>query len=198
MSATEIEEKITAAEPATQPRYNSFNRAEAHGGYSAWSLVVHWIGFAIVAGLAYMLVKQGWYETPQPLDLAVGLFLLYQCLRRFGRGFPRNANTWLLAALLYRLAQVAMLVSIGVFALAGLSLILFAGGSAPSIFGFVIFEIFNEPLPWWLAQAELLYRASATTFAGAATVTLVAVLHYAFQKGIPNLKRLIFPAANGR
>ncbi|MEO0920925.1 MAG: hypothetical protein AAFX98_09565 [Pseudomonadota bacterium] len=198
MSATEIEEVAAAAEPAARPRFTNFDRADSHGGYSAWSLVVHWIGFAIVAGLAYMLVEQGWYETPQPLDLAVALFLIYQCLRRFGRGFPRNANTWLPAAFVYRLAQVIMVTAIGAFGLAGLCLIVFAGSAAPSIFGFVIFEFFNEPLPWWQAQAELVYRTSALAFAGGAAVTLLAVSHYAFQKGMPNLKRLIFPAASGR
>ena len=198
MSANEAEEETIPAEPAPTPRFKSFNRADPYGGYTRWSLAVHWIGFLTVCFLAYMLIAQGWYENPQPLDLAIATFLLYQCVRRFSRGFPRNANTWLPAAFLYRMAQITMLISIGVFAIAGLLLIVFAGQSKPMVLGFVLIEFFNEPLPWWQTQAEMAYRFSALAFAGGAAVTLLAVAHYALQGGMSNLKRLIFPTSGGR
>lgn len=198
MSATATKKETVRAEPPPLPRFKLFNRADPHGGYSRLSLVIHWIGFLMACFLAYMLVVKDWYERPQPLDLAIGVFLLYQCLRRLSRGFPRNANTWLPAAFLYRMSQITMLLSIGTFALTGLLLILLAGQSKPTILGFVLVELFNDPLPWWQAQAEFLYRFSALTFAGGACVTMVAVGNYAWQAGMPNLKRLIFPSSGGR
>ncbi|MEO0542777.1 MAG: hypothetical protein AAFY99_03060 [Pseudomonadota bacterium] len=198
MSAAETDQHVKVSEPAPLPRFKRFNRADAFGGYSLYSLIVHWVGFLVVGFLAYMLIEQGWYENPPPLDVAIGIFLLYQCIRRYKRGFPRNANTWLPAAFLYRMAQIAMLSAIGIFALAGLALILFTGQATATIFGLVIFELPNETLPWWQGQAQMLYRASSLAFAGGAGITVLAVLHYLAQRGMPNLKRLFLPSTGGR
>ncbi|MEM1378201.1 MAG: hypothetical protein AAGG69_12520 [Pseudomonadota bacterium] len=188
----------TEATKPDLPRYAQFNRADAHGGYSLKSLIVHWIGFVLAAYIAYQMIYGGWYDVPQPLDLGIAAYFLYQCVRRFRRGFPRNANTFLPLALIYRLAQIVMLTSIGVFAIAGATLIWFTGESQPTLLGYPIATFFNDPLPWWRDQAQTIYQWSALAFACGACIQLLSVLYYATQRTMPNLKRLFLPAISGR
>ncbi|MEN0001648.1 MAG: hypothetical protein AAF940_12270 [Pseudomonadota bacterium] len=196
MSAIEAEEAVDP--PEQLPRYQQFNPADPNAGYCRMSMIVHGVSIAVTLFLAMMLIFAGWYAAPPPLDLAVAAFLFYHVGRRVTRGFPPNTNTWLPLAVLFRFAQVTMLLALALFALSGLALHLLAGNMAPTVLGVTLFELSNAPFPWWQAFVQAIYRFAVIAFALGALVQLGAVLQYRREPGAPNIKRLISPVPGGR
>ncbi|MEO1745644.1 MAG: hypothetical protein AAFR13_03860 [Pseudomonadota bacterium] len=178
------------------PRHARFHPNDAFGGYSFTSLIIHGVSIFCVLIVAVQMIRGG-YQTPAPPDAAIAAFFLFHVWWRIKHGFPRTFTRPLFVAFVYRLSMVVMLFSLGVFAIAGLTLAWFSGETLTA-FGYPVFPFENNALPFWQSLAEITYRASVNAFITGTIVQMIALIHSALSPARVALKRIVTPVKHGK
>jgi len=170
--------------------------ADRLGGYAPLSVALHWLSVLFAA----TLVLTAWLGRPDLHGLA-GLvaspFLLFHALRRLARGFPRAPDEPAIVSFVARLAIIAMLLSMLVIVLSGLTIHLSSSDGTAGLAGSDI------GLPWLsipalAAVAQSAHGIAAQAFIAAAGLHLLAALGYGARRMHTVTIRIVRPVAGGR